>query len=426
MYLPGSRTLRRLAIETLSPARTVANRLGCQRAAERLRESWIQHCLGADRASRGTNRFEPSAIEWARLTVDASEASGYFFSENLVSNESEYLSAADALMQLPEGLAYVGVGPEPMLSYLGLVDTPLAFVVDIRRDNARLHYLYRGIFESAETRYEWLSLLLGRPYRKYRAPGASASINEIVREVEAQAPTEAGFRWAHQLVQRSLDRLPAHLLPCDRECVRRIHRCFWRSGTKITFQLRGLRLRRYPTLESQLRASSPDGRQLGFLADEGTFRRVTVHQRASRIVPIVGDISGSALLRTCAVLRARALRVGAIYISNVEQYLFENDHWTAWVDHLKQVPAHDDAILIRSYFENDQGRVPDPPTSLWRQLERTWNVMRETDFGRRELPVHRMRTVVHDLRAFLERERSRPYQGYRQLVCDETIVRGRC
>jgi len=405
----------------LAPARALSEKLGYQESAQRLRQAAMTTHLERQLRANRPERMAPADLDWSRLAVQASEPTGYFFSENLVSNESEFLRAAPALTSLPSGLAYLGVGPEPMLSYLGLVDTPLAFVIDIRRDNARLHYLYRAAFECAKTRCEWLALLLGRPYRPEQDPGSSASVDEVLATVHAQPSSEVSFREAHAQLTRALDRLPPHRLPFDRRRMCGLHRYFWRYGTELTFQLGGLRLRRYPTLENMLRATTPDGHPLGFLACERTFRRISALERGSRVVPVVGDISGRALLRFGAELRARGLRVGAIYISNVEQYLFENNVWSDWVTNLEQLPWHSDALLIRSYFENHAGPVPDPPKSLVGQLRRTGAVAWQLRSVKGELPVHQMRTIVHRASAFLERQRRQSYLGFRELVCDETL-----
>src|SRR5262245_14248768 len=57
--------------------------------------------------------------EFSRLIQDSSEEGGYFFSDNLVSNETPYLTVVDKLKQLSQpGGAYIGVGPEQNFTYI--------------------------------------------------------------------------------------------------------------------------------------------------------------------------------------------------------------------------------------------------------------------------------------------------------------------
>lgn len=433
MYVPGARTLYHLGSRALEPVRSSADRFGLLDAAERVRSTLVRGYLAAQSDSRavipsrahGENypcrRFDDAGWTWAQLTSELSESSGYFFSENLVSNESDSLTAAKYLEELPNGLAYLGVGPETMLSYLGVVNTPLAFIVDLRRSNALLHYLYRGLFAASRHRTEWLSLLLGREVPD-RDPGPSASIEDILAIVSAQRFSRGSFEAAHHRVLSMLERLPPFLLPLDRGAMRRIHHHFFCHGLSLTFQRHGLRLRRYPTLAELLMARIREGKASGFLAEENVFRRVQSLELANAVVPIVGSLQGRVVSRLSELLHRRNLQLGGLYVSNVEQYVFENDQWRSWIDNLRQLPLAPEAILIRSYFENEQGPVPDPPKTLVGQLRRTYEVAREVHRARGPLNLHRMRTVVHHAHTFLERERLQGYTGYRQLVCDRSLV----
>jgi hypothetical protein len=86
---------------------------------------------------------EVQAIRYADLVNDLSEPDTYFFSDNLISNETSYLQTAEALAARSEPPSvYVGVGPEQNFSYIALTKPSLAFVVDIRRANMLIHLLY--------------------------------------------------------------------------------------------------------------------------------------------------------------------------------------------------------------------------------------------------------------------------------------------
>src|SRR5947209_4600108 len=90
------------------------------------------------------DRLPPPAF--AALSARLSEPGGYFDTDNLISNESSYLHALDALRQAgTEGGAYLGVGPDQNLSYIAALRPHVAFIIDIRRDNLLEHLLYKAL-----------------------------------------------------------------------------------------------------------------------------------------------------------------------------------------------------------------------------------------------------------------------------------------
>jgi hypothetical protein len=413
MYIPGSRTLRAMAEKALGPAAALGRVSGASALWERLREKAIDAYL------KTGDRSSPQG-GWSDLVAALSEPSGYFFSENLVSNESDYAVAAPALERLPGGLAFLGVGPDPSLAYLAMLDCPLGFIVDVRRDNARLHCLYRAFFEQAHSRSEWLTMLLGRPFDPASDPGPNASIEDVLGHATSLGPSESAFRAAHERAMARLEQLPPFLLPGDRSAMARIHRSLYRRQLDITFQLSGPRLRRYPTLRDLLSARRPDGRAGGFLGIENAFRTVQRMQSSDRIVPIVGDLAGRrAVAGIGRELVSRGLKLGAIYVSNVEQYLFERGTWGRFVENLRALPCHEHAILIRSCFVDPSGVMPNLPTTLFGQIRRSAEVAVRTYRSPEQRPLHTMRTVVHPLHPFLEQERRVGYDRFRDLFGNE-------
>src|ERR1043165_2372654 len=74
------------------------------------------------------------------------------------------ISAADlpALQRRPSRGAYIGVAPEQNLSYIAALQPPVAFIVDLQRDNLRLHLLYKAIIELSNSRADFLSRVFCR------------------------------------------------------------------------------------------------------------------------------------------------------------------------------------------------------------------------------------------------------------------------
>jgi hypothetical protein len=96
---------------------------------------------------------------WSLLT-ELSESGGEFADENFVSNE---LGLQRLLPELEREFApaevYIGVGPEQNFSYVAALEPSIAFVLDIRRQNAMEHLLYKALFELSDTRAEFVTRL---------------------------------------------------------------------------------------------------------------------------------------------------------------------------------------------------------------------------------------------------------------------------
>ena len=122
------------------------------------------------------SRLPPSLTDdefWA-LTTTLSEPAGEFtHSDNLVSNELQYVHTLHTLG--PMGGAYIGVGPEQNYSFIAGLRPAIAFIVDIRAANRALHLLYKALFESAADRAGFLSRLFSRPGVAGRHRDASAA-----------------------------------------------------------------------------------------------------------------------------------------------------------------------------------------------------------------------------------------------------------
>ena len=82
--------------------------------------STVAICAGAGAAL--ASEPTPQDASFAALIDRLSEPSGYFDTDNLISNESSYLHVLDELDRLAlRGGAYVGVGPDQNFSYMARV-----------------------------------------------------------------------------------------------------------------------------------------------------------------------------------------------------------------------------------------------------------------------------------------------------------------
>lgn len=412
-YLPGRRTMHHVGLQMVQSIKNFCEKTGLSNLALQIRKNAITTFLG--------HYHSP---EWVKLYHELSEPSGYFFNDNVVSNEIEYLTAEPALRCVPTGSVFLSVGPDQTLSYLGLCDCSLAFIVDVRRNNALLHFLYRAIFEIARSRSEWLSMLLGRLYSSDCDPGPSASIEEVFSHATRRSPTKNDFNAVHErLITHLIEKFPGMFLPLDRNRLKHLHRWFWLKQLDITFELEGLHLRRYPTFQNLLRACSPDGKMLSFLAAEVVFQKIKRMEQDSRVIPVVGNFAGNFSLKAIGrKLHEEGQLIGAIYVSNVEQYLFEHRQWAQWIQNLHYLPCHPETVIIRSFFKDERGPSPDPPSTFVGQLKRSVRIATKAFLEPEKRPIHQMSTVVHRLQPFLECEKRKGYRSYREVVCDPKIA----
>jgi hypothetical protein len=67
------------------------------------------------------------------------------------------------------------------------------------------------------------------------------------------------------------------------------------------------------------------------------------------IVPVVGDFAGPKALREIGKwVRERGATVGVYYVSNVEQYLFQNDRWLPFYANVETLPIDSTSVFVRS------------------------------------------------------------------------------
>lgn len=325
-----------------------------------------------------------------------SEPDAEFFSDNLVSNETSFLHVADELPALaPRGSAYLGVGPEQNFSYIAMLEPRVAYVVDIRRDNLRLHLLYKAAFELGRTRADFLATLLGRP-----AAGPSAATDDvaaILRAATAAPATAESFAAAHAALSARIGSWGLRLAPPERKRIEAIHRRIFDDQLSLRFSLKEANGRRYPTLGEMLAATDRGGKARGFLAEERLYQTVATMQREHRIIPVVGDFAGDKAMPGVAAALARdGEKLGAFYVSNVEQYLLEPAVWARWRRNVAALPRAEGAVFVRAWL--DQGRAHP-----------------------RQIDGHRTATLVASIDGFEDAQRERPYGSWWAIANDAVL-----
>lgn len=289
--------------------------------------------------------------EFSGLISALSEPGGFFPSENLVSNETSYLHVMGTLDKLgTRGGAYIGVGPDQNFSWIARIRPEIAFIIDIRRDNLLQHLLFKALFLQARNRLEYLCLMTGTPPPADLVAWDDAEIVDIVAYVDS---TNATPELMEGILARVHDTVLAFGHPLDvRDSanLRRIQLAFFEEGLGIRYSNRG-RWGFYPTWRQLILAEDLEGSRAGYLASEAEWRFVKDMQRRNMIIPIVGNLAGPyALKRIGDEIAGRGLVVSALYVSNVEQYLFQQGAFTRFGATVAGLPYADHSVIIRSYF----------------------------------------------------------------------------
>ena len=173
----------------------------------------------------------------------------------------------------PTGGAYVGVGPEQNFSYIARLRPAIAFIIDIRRENRNLHFLYKALFELSSDRADFVSRLFSRP--RPGGLGSTASVDEIFRRFDSVPRSEELHGKNRALVRERL--LTTHGLPLsesDLAWIDRAFGAFYADGPQIHFwgsrTVEALR----PSYRQLMTTTDVTGQSRSFLASEDDFRFV--------------------------------------------------------------------------------------------------------------------------------------------------------
>jgi hypothetical protein len=282
--------------------------------------------------------------EFWKFITDWSEPGGYFRNAditNITSNEMLYQRVlTDLLKRTKPGGVYLGVGPEQNYTYIAAVKPRVAMIFDIRRGNLDLQLMYKAIFELSKDRADFISMLFTKP----RPAGltSSSSATQLFRSfANSGASDEATFMKNLSAINNRLTKTHTFPLPQrDMAAIAEIYRIFYEEGFAI---------RPSPTYSDLMTATDEHGMQRSYLASEENFQILKDLQLKNLVVPVVGDFGGPKAIRSVArYLRENGLTVSAFYLSNVEQYLYQDNKWTAFCRSVSTLPLDASSTFIRS------------------------------------------------------------------------------
>ena len=319
------------------------------------------------RVSRVPERLADSTY-W-RLMTELSEPWGVFRSENFVSNETSLQWVIPALQRtVRPGSVYLGVAPDQNFTYIVATRPSIAFIVDVRHQNAVQHLMYKALIETSRDRAEFLAKLFSR------APLAgvdSASPAHALFDALANTrPDSARYRANLGAIVERLTKAHRFALS-DSELVSLncVYRAFFTQGQVLNYSyssecrnpgpLGGMRgggggfggPGGMPSFLEMSLESDSAGLNRGYLASEANFRTLKDYELRNLIVPVTGNFAGDKSLRGVGQwAREHDARVGAFYVSNVEQYLFQQgDEAARFYENVATLPTDGSSRFIRSF-----------------------------------------------------------------------------
>lgn len=340
-----------------------------------------------------------SAAEFSRLSREFSEDGGYFRSDNFTSNETSYLFVVDKLRELgASGGAYIGVGPEQNFTYIAKIRPRIAFIIDIRRQAVIQHLMYKAVFHLSPTRPQFFARLLSKPLPKENAPKPDASINELIAFFSKTAADEKAYAENLATIRKTIEgEFQFPLSETDQKSLEYVYKNFRDDGLGIAYRVEGaFGNSSFPSLGEIIAQPDQNGKPGNFLASVEDYEFVRGLHRKNLIIPVVGDFGGSkAIASVGAYLKKNSLTVTAYYTSNVEQYLFGNNVFAAFVNNIRRLPMTEKSLFIRAAV----GRWGHPA----------------------QLPGHRLTTLLQYMNVFIKDFDEGLYESYNDLTTQHYI-----
>jgi hypothetical protein len=299
---------------------------------------------------------------WAMI-VDLSEDGGFFRFENFISNEEAFQFVIPQLKNtVKPGGVYIGVGPEQNFTYVAAMEPRLSFIIDIRRQNMLEHLLYKALFEVSTNRPDFISRLFSR--RRPLGLTDAATARELF---EAYGNVKGDPLLFGENMRTVTDQLTRkHQFPLtteDLETIEYVYTVFFEAGPALDYStggtFGGFGGRRMPNYADLMTATDREGESRSFLATERNFQIVRQRQERNLIVPLVGDFAGDKTIRQVgAYLRQHDAAVSVFYLSNVEQYLFQQrDGWRLFYSNVESLPLDASSTFIRSASRGNFGQA---------------------------------------------------------------------
>jgi hypothetical protein len=314
----------------------------------------------------------PDSTFW-RLMNEYSEPWGTFRSENFVSNETSLQWVIPELARrAPTGGVYMGVAPDQNFTYIAALQPSIAFIVDIRHQNAVQHLMYKALFEMSKDRADFLAKLFARA--PLQGVDTASSVSVLFQALRRQPPDSARYR---ENLRAITDRLVGvhrfALSDSERTSLGCVYGAFFSQGPELNYsyssECRSPGQYGYgyggfggpsggggrggfwmPTYEAMIAETDSSGRNWSYLGSEAAFRALKSMEERNLIVPLTGNFAGPTAVRAVGQwARDHGAKVTTYYLSNVEQYLFQQDEAHRFYENVATLPIDSESTFIRSF-----------------------------------------------------------------------------
>jgi hypothetical protein len=262
--------------------------------------------------------------EFWRIFTEFSEPGGNYPYENFITNEETIQDIMPVLTKVTQpGGIYLGVGPEQNFTYIAGVKPRMAFIFDIRRQNAIEMLMYKAIFELSPTRSDFVSRLFS--IKTTDKVPTTARVNSLFLAIDGLKGDKAYYTQNLAAIKNNLARHRFTLSAEDLEKVSYIYDVFFRAGPAIDYTFASAfpqGMAPAPNYIQAMTDTDADKRAWSFLATEENYQFVREMHLRNAIIPLVGDFAGTKAIQSVAkYLKQHNAKVSAFYVSNVEAYL---------------------------------------------------------------------------------------------------------
>lgn len=312
--------------------------------------------LAANAGAQSTLPERYADTTFWRMMHELSEPNGSFRSDNLLSNESSFQWVVPTLQKMTraDGV-YLGVAPEQNFTFIAALKPKVAFIIDIRRGNLLAHLMYKALFETSPNRVEFAFKLFGRA--KPAALSAAVGVEELMATIAATQLDTAFARRTLTGIKDHLTRTRGFPLSAeDLDYIDYVFQSFAGVGPGIRYNMRGgysgggRQFGGMPNYADLMTETDSLGTQRSYLASDENYRVIKDMQERNVIIPFTGDFAGSKALRAFgAYVREHKATITAIYVSNVEQYLWQDpNNWRLYYENVATLPTDSTTMFIRS------------------------------------------------------------------------------
>lgn len=305
--------------------------------------------------------------EFWKLVTDFSESGGYFRSDNFVSNETTFQFVIPELKNtIKPGGVYMGVGPDQNFTYIVNLEPKISFILDIRRQNMLQHLMYKALIETSADRAEFVSRLFSRP--RPEGLDINSGPEQLFAAYEKVDRNRQLYTDNFGAILKHLEQTHGFkLTPEDEKSMEYVFNAFYVGGLELNYNgpsAVGLAGRgRMPSFSELMIQTDREGLNRSYMSSEETFRTLQNLEKKNLVVPLVGDFAGPKALHAIGdYLREHDASVNVFYLSNVEQYLFQqDDDWSKFFANVGTLPLATNGTFIRSIFN---GLIPPRSTGF--------------------------------------------------------------